>query len=170
MQPGQNKRAFLYAGIGFVAVGIASIVLIYMFVYQPLATETVNENTEFNLEEIHRVPLVRHDHVLLSVLVGGEPMAVPEGIGMNPKLWHDHSLDQYGPSGISPMHTHDTSGTIHIESTIEREYTVGELLKVIGMDPETVTGMTVDGNEVADFLNHEMKRGEKIQLEVAAAP
>jgi hypothetical protein len=30
MQPGQKKRAFLYAGIGFVAVGIASIVMIYI--------------------------------------------------------------------------------------------------------------------------------------------
>jgi hypothetical protein len=169
MQPGQNKRAFLYAGIGFVAVGVASIVLIYLFVYQPLASETADE-TEFNLEEIHRVPLVRHDHVSLSVLVNGQPMVVPEGIGMNPQLWHDHSLDQYGPSGISPMHTHDTSGTIHIESTVEREYTVGELLKVMVMDPGTVTSVTVDGNEVTDFLNHHMKRGEKIQLEVTTAP
>jgi hypothetical protein len=165
MQPGQNKRAFLYAGIGFVAIGVASIILIYMFVYQPLSSETAGE-MEFNLEEIHRVPLVRHDHVSLSVLVDGEPAVVPEGIGMSPQLWHDHSLDQYGPSGISPMHTHDESGTIHIESTVEREYTVGEFLKVMGMDPDTVTRMTVDGNEVADFLNHEMKRGEKIQLEV----
>lgn len=166
MQPGQKKRIFLYAGIGFVAVGIASIVMIYMFVYQPLANETAGENTQFNLEEIHRVPLARHDHVLLTVLVNGQPAEIPEGVGMSPQLWHDHSLDQYGPSGISPMHTHDTSGTIHIESTAPREYTIGEFLEVMGMDSGTVTRMTVDGNEVSDFLNHEMKRSERIQLEI----
>lgn len=33
MQPKQKKKVFLYAGIGFVVLGIVSIVLIYMFVY-----------------------------------------------------------------------------------------------------------------------------------------
>lgn len=156
----------LYAGIGFVAIGIASIVMIYMFVYQPLSGETAGESGEFNLAEIHSVPLARHDHVSLSVLVNGRPAVVPEEIGMNPQLWHDHSLDRYGPSGISPMHTHDTSGTIHIESTSQREFTVGEFLAVMGIDPGTVTRMTVNGNEVADFANHEMSDREQIQLEL----
>ena len=170
MQPGQKKRAFLYAGIGFVTVGIASIVMIYMFVYQPMTTsETAGGDREFNLAEIHSVPLARHDHALLSILVDGQPMEIPEGVGMNPELWHDHSLDRYGPSGISPMHTHDTSGTIHIESTIQREFTVGEFLSVLGIDPGTVTKMTVDGNESQDFLDHEMNRGERIQLETRSA-
>jgi hypothetical protein len=165
VQPGQKRKTFLYAGIGFVAVGIASIIVIYMFVYAPLAGET-SEETEFNLEEIHKVPLARHDHVVLTVLVDGQKVVVPEGIGMSPQFWKDHSLDQYGPSGISPMHTHDTSGTIHIESTTPREYTVGEFLKVMGMDPSAVTKMTVDGSEVDNFLSHEMKRGERIQIEI----
>jgi hypothetical protein len=64
------------------------------------------------------------------------------------------------------MHTHDTSGTIHIESTTPREYTVGEFLSVMGLDSETVTRVTVNGNEVDDFLDHEMKNGERIQLEI----
>lgn len=170
MQPRQKKQVFLYAGIGFVAIGIASIVMIYMFVYEPLANEAASETTEFNLEEIHSVPLARHDHVSMSIQVNGQPTVIPEGVGMNPQLWHDHSLDQYGPSTISPMHTHDTSGTIHIESTTPREYTVGEFLKVIGMDLSTVTRMIVDGNEVPDFLNHQMKNGERIQLEMTITP
>jgi hypothetical protein len=151
-----------------VAIGVVSIVMIYLFVYQPLTNETAGENTQFNLEEIHRVPLARHDHVSMTVLVDGRPAAIQEGVGMSPQLWQDHSLDRYGPAGISPLHTHDASGTIHIESTIDREYTIGEFLKVMGMDPNTVSRMTVDGNEVADFLNHEIKRGEKIQLEITA--
>jgi len=159
---------FLYAGIGFVAVGIASIVVIYMFVYKPMTDETASGNTEFNLQEIHSVPLVKHYHVSLTILVDAKQMAVPKEIGMNPQLWHDRSLDKYGPAGISPMHTHDTSGIIHIESTVAREYTVDEFLKVMGLDPDTVTRMTVDGNEVADFLDHAMKQGEKIQLEITS--
>lgn len=166
MQSGQKRRTFLYAGIGFVAVGIASIVLIYMLVYQPMTSETAGGTGEFNLEEIHSVPLARHDHVSLSMLVNGRPAVIPEGIGVNPQSWYDHSLDRFGPSGISPMHTHDTSDTIHIESTTSREFTVGEFLTVMGIDLDTVTRMTVDGNEVADFLSHAMNDRERIQLEL----
>ena len=166
MQPGQKKRTLLYAGIGFVAVGIASIVLIYMLVYQPLSSETADESGDFNLAEIHSVPLARHDHVSLSIQVNGLPAVIPEEVGMDPQLWHDHSLDRYGPSGISPMHTHDTSGSIHIESSTSREFTVGEFLAVMGIDLDTVTRMTVDANEVADFRNHAMNDRERIQLEL----
>jgi hypothetical protein len=163
-----KKQFFTLMGAGLVASGIATIVLIIL-VYQPLANETAEETTGFNLEEVHSVPLARHDHVLLTMLVDCQPAVIPEGIGMSPQLWHDHSLDKYGPSGISPMHTHDTSGTIHIESTTPREYTMGEFLKVMGVDPSTVTRMTVNGNEVADFLNQQMKMGQRIQLEVTTA-
>lgn len=167
MQPGQKKSTFLFAGIGFVAVGVVSLVLIYILVYQPLTNDTASGNEEFNLEEIHSVPLARHDHVLMSILMDGQPIIISEGVGMDPKFWHDHSFDKYGPSGISPMHTHDTSGTIHIESTTQREYTVGEFLNVMGFDSGTVTKITVDGKEVSNLLDHEMKNREKIQLEIA---
>jgi hypothetical protein len=65
------------------------------------------------------------------------------------------------------MHTHDTSGTIHIESATSREYTVGEFLKMAGISAGNITGATVDGNELVDVQNHAMKNGEKIQLEVS---
>src|SRR3546814_4146110 len=70
----------------------------------------------------------RRRHTRCALVTGVQTCAlpisvIPEGVGMNPQFWHDHSLDKYGPSGISPVHTHDTSGTIHIESTIQRKYT-----------------------------------------------
>jgi hypothetical protein len=168
-----KKHTFILLGAGLVASGIVTIVLVYqgsyatdILVYQPLASETAVESGEFNLAEIHSVPLARHDHVSLSIVVNGRPVVIPEEVGMNPQLWNDHSLDKYGPSGISPMHTHDTSGTIHIESTTPREFTVGEFLTVMGIDLDTVTRMTLDGNEVADFRNHAMNDRERIQLEL----
>jgi hypothetical protein len=171
MQSGEKKRMLLMAGIAFVAIGIVSIFMIYMFVYQPTTTgETASgDEQEFNLAEIHSVPLARHDHVVMSIIVNGRPAVIPEGVGMNPNLWHDHSLDRFGPSGISPLHTHDTSGTIHIESTSEREFTVGEFLSVMGLDSSAVERVTVDGSEMDDPLNHEMRRGEKIQVEMTIA-
>lgn len=167
-----RKQLLIVGGAALVASGIITILLIYqglnrtdVFIYQPLTNETAVQDAKFNLKEIHSVPLARHDHVSLVLLVNGQQVTIPEGIGMNPQLWHDHSLDQYGPYGISPMHTHDTSGTIHIESTIPREYTVGEFLKVAGINTDNLTRTTIDGNRLVDVQNHAMKNGEKIQVE-----
>lgn len=164
---------FILLGAGLVASGIVTIVLVYpglygtdMLVYQPLGSETAVEAGEFNLAEIHSIPLARHDHVSLSIVVNGRPALIPAEVGMNQQLWNDHSLDRYGPSGISPLHTHDTSGTIHIESTAPRDFTVGEFLAVMGIELDTVTRMTLDGNEVPDFRNHPMNDRERIQLEL----
>jgi hypothetical protein len=160
---GQKKQIFLYAGIGFIAIGIASAVFIYLFVYQ-----SPSNQTKFTLEEVHADPkLVMHDHVSLAISSNGEQIIVPQGIGIESSLWKDHALDKYGPIGLSPLHTHDTSGVIHIESTANREYTFGEFLQVWGTDTSKIANVTVDGNQVPDFKDHVMKGGEKLQMEIS---
>jgi len=64
--------------------------------------------------------LVIHLHSVLNVGVNGEYITVPKNIGIDSSLHKDHSLDQYGTNGVSPLHTHDYSGTIHVESTANR--------------------------------------------------
>jgi hypothetical protein len=76
--------------------------------------------------------MVMHIHPQLSIKVNGQPIIVPENIGIEKSLWKDHSLDKYGMQGMSPLHTHDSSGTIHVESSVERDYTLGEFLNVWG--------------------------------------
>lgn len=36
--------------------------------------------------------------------------------------------------GKAPLHTHDDSGTIHVESSTNRNYRLGEFFKVWGLD------------------------------------
>lgn len=68
-----------------------------------------------------------HFHAHLDVVVHGKPVTVPEGIGFT--LGTDGK-----PNGISPLHTHDTSGIIHIEApTAGQRYTLGQLLQEWGM-------------------------------------
>jgi hypothetical protein len=81
----------------------------------------------------------------LSVLIEGAPLTVPSGIGINQSLWKDHSLDQYGVAGHSPLTTHDTSGTIHVNSNTVRNFTLQEFLGVWGV---TVDSSQVVGNQV----------------------
>jgi len=61
-----------------------------------------------------------HIHAHLDVFVHGRRIAVPAGIGI-------------GPDFISPLHTHDTSGVVHVESPDVRTFTLGEVFGVWGV-------------------------------------
>ncbi|AIF84733.1 hypothetical protein NTE_02691 [Candidatus Nitrososphaera evergladensis SR1] len=117
-------------------------------------------------------PMVMHIHPKLSLLVGGQETQVPQNIGIDKTLWNDHSLDSFGMQGMAPLHTHDTSGTIHVESNEQRDYTLGQLLDIWGvMSDSKYAGKEVkviaDGSPVPDFKNLVLKDGQEIRLEVS---
>jgi len=132
------------------------------------------DDQQFELEEIHSSPkLVMHIHAHIAIIQDGREMVVPKEIGMSSELWKDHSLDEFGPSSglIAPMHTHDTSGTIHVESTAEREYTLGEFLGIWGLDSAGIIQVTnSSGERVQDYWNHVLARNEELVLEVSGQP
>jgi hypothetical protein len=112
--------------------------------------------------------MVMHIHPQITVSVNGQPTIVPENVGIDNTLWKDHSLDKYGMQGMSPLHTHDNSGTLHVESTVNRDYTLGEFVNVWG-SLETGGGkilkVTVNGQPISDWKNHVLKDKEKISFE-----
>lgn len=73
-------------------------------------------------------PIVLRLHPYLSILINNTSLGVPAQIGIEPTLWKDHSLDEFGMqsmpemnmSAMAPLHTHDNSGIIHVESTVNR--------------------------------------------------
>ena len=112
-----------------------------------------------------------HWHPVLTITMNGSPVTVPAQIGIDQSLWKDHSLDQYG-IGMSPLHTHDTSGTIHVESNTVRDFTLHEFLAIWGqpsdgssIDGHPVTSLTVDGvqqpSPTGDVI---LKDGQKIAM------
>jgi hypothetical protein len=108
---------------------------------------------------------VAHLHPSLNVLVNGKSISVPKNIGIDSSLHKDHSLDQYGAEGVAPLHTHDDSGTIHVESTVNRNYTLGEFLNIWGIDLNGKTiKLTVDGIPVSDHRNHVLEDGQNLDL------
>ena len=70
-----------------------------------------------------------HFHAHLDVIIDGKSVLVPGGLG----------IDVVGPK-FSPLHTHDATGLIHIESTTHTEYTLGELFTEwnVRLTPECV--------------------------------
>ena len=167
-----KKQLFIIVGIGLVVSGVATMLILYQELSTGNATtaQPLSQNSnQFNLQEIHANPkLVMRDRVLLTVIRNSDQIQVPKEIGISSDLWKDHSLDRYGPATLSPMHTHDTSGTIHIESTAVREFTFGEFLRVWGIDTGKIVRLSnSQGNEMSDYENHVLRDGERLLLKIS---
>lgn len=154
---GRHKRRQNIVKIG-IPIAASAIVLGIVFGIQ--ASEQGTMGTK----------MVMHIHPQLSVKVDGNPIIVPEKIGIDKTLWKDHSLDKYGMQGMSPLHTHDGTGTIHVESSVNRDYTLGEFLDVwSGLDIGSgkILKVTVNGQPISDWRNHILKDKEQISLEIS---
>lgn len=99
---------------------------------QFLLNSTSNNNDNTN------DPIILHIHPHIAVTVDGKQIVIPKDIGISSTLWQDHSLDNFGMqampemgmSGMAPLHTHDDIGIIHVESTVNRDYTLGEFINI----------------------------------------
>jgi hypothetical protein len=112
--------------------------------------------------------LLLHNHIHLNASIDDKPIVIPANIGIDPKFHKNHTLDVYGPQK-SPIHTHTTSGTIHVESKIITNYTLGDFLDVWGIPLEGKTvKTTIDGKRVSDFRSHVLENGEKIGLVICS--
>jgi hypothetical protein len=100
-------------------------------------------------------PVVMHEHANLQIFVHGEAQPTPTDIGI------DTSDD---PAYVASLHTHDDTGTVHMESSVSRTFTVGEFFDVWGVrlspscmgaycnDADNRLQVFVDGEEVSEEI------------------
>ncbi len=77
--------------------------------------------------------LVFHIHAHLTIFVSGAARVVPFGVGIAPPLEVEQTqagLYAAGGQCFSYLHTHAADGIIHIESPIQRVYTLGGFFDV----------------------------------------
>jgi hypothetical protein len=78
-----------------------------------------------------------HVHAALRVYVDGRPVPVPANIGIEPEA-----------TSLAPLHTHDTSGVIHIEASERYPFTLGQFFTIWGVKfTDTQLGSYVAGSE-----------------------
>ena len=65
-----------------------------------------------------------HYHAHLDVFVKGKPVTVPAGLGIN--IGPNNTRPAHGDPGIAPLHTHDTTGVLHIEAPRDDTFTLGQ--------------------------------------------
>jgi hypothetical protein len=95
--------------------------------------------------------MVEHIHVHLDVVVDGRPVAVPSNIGIDAAR-----------GAISPLHTHDDSGVIHIESPVKRQFSLGEFFSEwqVSLSADNIGGLrAVDGKTVRAYVNGQPRSG-----------
>lgn len=80
-----------------------------------------------------------HIHTRLTVFVNGKSMKVPYGVGIADPQAQPTQAGPFvgGGSCFSWLHTHAADGIIHIESPIERAYTLGNFFDVWGQPLST---------------------------------
>lgn len=111
--------------------------------------------------------MVMHIHPRLYIEMGNQIYMVPQNVGIDPSMWKDHSLDQYGMTGMAPLHTHTNDGIIHVESNVKRDYTLGEFFDIWGIDLKGKTvNATSNGEPIPDYRAHVLKDEESIILKV----
>jgi hypothetical protein len=121
----------------------------YSFLAQRLAAYNFPQQTDVGY----------HVHAELKVYINGKQTTVPANLGIDPQ-----------GRFISPIHTHDTSGVVHMESTKFYPFTLGEFINIWGVkftdnqlgqykagDGGNVLQLWVNGKQVADPVNYKMK-------------
>lgn len=98
----------------------------------PVADRQAERITEAGLPLLSAEGTIVHYHAHLDVFHNGEPVSVPANIGID-----------YSAQKISPLHTHDDSGIVHVEALEDEAVTLGQFL--------TEWGVRVDGDCIGDI-------------------
>jgi len=122
--------------------------------------------------------LAYHIHVHLTIFVDGRQRQIPYGIGIAPPINVDHTpVGDFAVGGgcFSWLHTHAGDGIIHIESPVERTYTLGQFFDIwkqplgserVGPDAGVVTAFFDGRRYVGNPRAIPLIAHAQIQLEV----
>ena len=124
-----------------------------------------DEEMNFDLmnECIQHVNLSLHIHPHLEIVVNGEKQIIPANIGVS-------------TSCMRPVHTHDQTGTIHIEWKRKRDFPLADFFRVWGKtfsqnqildyqaDENHEIIMTVNGQRSGEYENQIMRDGDRIVI------
>lgn len=148
----KNNRVLLF-------VGAAIVVVLALFIIPKF---NGNANTyKGSLDCLApNLPLAIHWHPKLKISVDGQGEVIPANLGLN------------GDCHL-PLHTHDSTGVIHVEAQVARDYTLGEFMEVWGKSLQRdgyTLEMTVDGQLNAELGNLVLKDKQEIQLSYNLKP
>jgi hypothetical protein len=110
-----------------------------------------------------------HIHAHLAIYVNGQPHTVPPGIGI-PDAQTQPTQD--GPFVVSGscfywLHSHTADGVIHVESPVQRTYTLGNWFDIWGQ-PLSPSQVGSDTGTVTTYLNGQRYTGDPRSIPLQA--
>lgn len=107
--------------------------------------------------------LLFHIHPILNVNILGTPQTIPDNVGRSDTV-------------LRPIHTHDSTGRLHVESPCVRDYTLADFFSIWGQEFNSTcimgycnggnhsVSMTVDGLPSGAFEKLVLKDGDNIVI------
>lgn len=137
------------------------LIAVFYFIFKSVPSCSTDPINEINIGG--HTNLALHIHADLEILIDGNKEFIPANIGVSQNV-------------MRPIHTHDSSGEVHIEGPCKREWTLGEFFEVWNKEfssqrifEKTIENgeltMTVNGIPNTDFENYILKDGDKIVIE-----
>ena len=122
---------------------------------------------------------VNHFHVHLAIYLDGERLTVPAGLGVG-QPWGENPPGFIATGGcFAWIHTHDTTGVVHVFTQVGKSYSLGQVFSVWGQPLATdgalgfrgpiavlVNGHPIDG----DPRSVPLKNLENIVIELGKPP
>lgn len=100
-----------------------------------------------------------HYHAHLDVFYNGEAVLVPAGIGVDLEA-----------EVISPLHTHQPSGIIHVEANDDSVFTLAQVLTEWGIKPDQPATVYVNGEQQTTGLDTRIRPSTEIALVFGTPP
>ncbi|HEY0260509.1 MAG TPA: hypothetical protein VGC18_11740 [Lacisediminihabitans sp.] len=103
---------------------------------------------------------VEHIHAHLTITVDGRAVPLPADVGID-----------LTEQKISPLHTHDATGIIHIESAVKGTFTLGQFFTEwnVALDANRLGAYTTaDGHTLTVFVNGSPVTGNPAAIELTA--
>ena len=123
-----NVRLAIIVTIALIAIGTSTGIYLATAQKPSLATPLTIDGIQCNAAE----QLLFHIHAHLDIIIGGQYYLVNPQIGIIPDKC------------IHWLHTHDESGIVHIESSVNREFTLGQFFDI--------WNRTLNNNQIFNYV------------------
>ena len=152
----KTSQSSRYKATG-IAAAIAVIIVIAVYLS---GNQTPSASTVDGIECLPTEATVFHVHAHLDLIVNSKSVTIPAGIGIIPNqcfYW---------------LHTHTPDGIIHIEAPQQRNFTIGQFVKVWdntpGISPPTFEDLTLNDNNLKIFVNGNEVNGTLDNMQLSA--
>ncbi len=149
--------------------GVIGVILLLLIIWaysnnhQKSIVNSSKSNREVALTCTTDMATAFHIHPNLEIVINGQKQVIPAGIGISATC-------------MNSLHTHDTSGQIHVESPQKRDFTLADFFAVWGqtftqndiiehkVDANSTITVAVNGKSVDTYENTIMHDQDKIVI------